>query len=118
MVPPKPQPSTPFASREFNGELLVQELGDLHALTVRQWSEVALAMRDLMGVRAGEAGQKLQQLATGRFASPPPLAALLKLSAKKLKVDADVPLLISHFERLAITAAITHVISRAGSPKR
>lgn len=118
MVPPKPQPSTPFASREFNGELLVQELDDLRMLSVRHLSDVALALRDLMGVRATEASQKLQQLAIGRFSSPPPLAALLKLSAKKLKVDADVPLLISHFERLAITAAITNAISRAGLPRR
>jgi hypothetical protein len=118
MVPPKPQPSTPFASREFNGELLVQELDDLRALSVRQLCDLALAMRDLMGVRATEAAQKVQQLAVGRFSSPPSLAALLKLSAKKLKVDADVPMLISHFERLAITSAITNVIGRVGLPRK
>lgn len=118
MVPPKPQPSTPFASREFNGEVLVQELDDVRAAPVRQLADLATALDELMGVRAAEATQKLNQLAAGRFSSPPQLAALLKLSAKKLKVDADVPLLIAHFGRLAITAALTQAIHRAGAPRR
>jgi len=118
MVPPKPQPSTPFASREFNGELLLEELQDLHGVPVRQLSELANALDDLMGVRASEATQKLMQLAAGRFAMPPQLSSLIKFNAKKLKVDADVPLLISHFERLAITAAILQSVRRAEPMRR
>jgi hypothetical protein len=113
MVPPKPQPSTPFASREFNGEVLLEELEDLRTVPVRQLTDFANALDELMGVRATEATQRLLQLAAGRFASPPQLSTLIKVTAKKLKVDADVPLLIAHFERLAITAAITQSIRRA-----
>ena len=115
MAPAKSHPSTPFASRELNGEVLLEELGDLRNAQVPQklLSDLVVGLRDLQGVRVSEASQRLKQLAANRFASTPALASLLVRWSSKLKVEADVPLLIAHFERLAITAAIVNSVRRA-----
>ncbi|MDP2269738.1 MAG: hypothetical protein Q8N23_00805 [Archangium sp.] len=115
MAPVKSQPSTPFASRELNGEVLLEELGDLRNAQVPQklLSDLVVGLRDLEGVRVSEAAMRLKQLAANRFSATPSLASLLVRWAAKLKVEADVPLLISHFERLAITAAIVASVRRA-----
>ena len=115
MAPAKPQPSTPFASRELNGEVLLEELGDLRNAQVpqRTLSDLVAGLRDLEGVRVSEAAQRLKQLAANRFSSTPALASLLVRWSAKLKVEPDVPLLIAHFERLAITAAIVASMRRA-----
>jgi hypothetical protein len=116
MTPAKSQPSTPFASREFNGEVLLEELSDLRNGQVAQKTlgDLVVGLRDLEGVRVSEAAQRLRQLAANRFSSTPALASLLVRWAAKLKVEADVPLLISHFERLAVTSAIVASVRRAG----
>lgn len=110
------QPSTPFASREFNGEVLLEELTDLRNAQVAQKTlgDLVVGLRELEGGRVSEAAQRLKQLAANRFSSTPALAALLVRWAARLKVEADVPLLISHFERLAITSAIVASVRRAG----
>ncbi len=115
MAPAKPQPSTPFASRELNGEVLLDELGDLRNAQVpqRTLSDLVAGLRDLEGVRVSEAAQRLKQLAANRFSSTPALASLLVRWSAKLKVESDVPSLIAHFERLAITAAIVASMRRA-----
>ena len=41
------------------------------------------------------------------------LSSLLVRWAAKLKAEADVPLLIAHFERLAVTSAIVSGVRRA-----
>ncbi|MFZ5443958.1 MAG: hypothetical protein ACOZQL_28400 [Myxococcota bacterium] len=115
MAPPRAQPSTPFVSRELNGEVLLEELADLRNAQVPQKHLVDLVagLRDLEGVRVSEAAQRLKQLAANRFSGTPALASLLVRWAARLKTEPDVPLLISHFERLAITASIVGAIRRA-----
>lgn len=115
MAPPKSQPSTPFASRELNGEVLLEELSDLRNAQVPQkhLSDLVVGLRELEGVRVSEASQRLKQLAANRFSGTPALASLLVRWSAKLKVEADLPLLIAHFERLVITAAIVASVRRA-----
>lgn len=115
MAPAKSLPSTPFASRELNGEVLLEELTDLRGAQIHQkhLNDLVVGLRDLEGVRVSEAAQRLKHLAANRFSGTPALASVLVRWAGKLKAEADVPLLIVHFERLAITAAIVGAIRRA-----
>lgn len=115
MAPAKSLPSTPFASRELNGEVLLEELTDLRGAQILQkhLNDLVVGLRDLEGVRVSEAAQRLKHLAANRFSGTPALASVLVRWAGKLKAEADVPLLIAHFERLAITAAIVGAIRRA-----
>lgn len=114
-MPPRAQPSTPFASRELNGEVLLEELSDLRNAQLHQkhLNDLVLNLRDLQGVRVSEAAQRLKALAQNRFSGTPALASLLVRWSVKLKVEADVPLLVAHFERLAITSAIVASVRRA-----
>ncbi len=114
MAPPRPQPSAPFVSRELNGEQLLEELADLRNSQIPQkhLNDCALAVRELSGVRVSEASTRLKALATSRFASQPALASLLVRWAGRLKSEVDVPLLVGHLERLALTAAIVGGLRR------
>lgn len=118
--PPRPQPSTPFVSREFNGEVLLDELADLRnaQLPERHLTDLVVNLRDLGGVRVSEAAQRLKSLAANRFSATPALAALLTRWSSRLKTEADVPLLVSHFERLAIAAAAVGSMRRAAHTLR
>jgi hypothetical protein len=115
MAASRAQSSAPFASRELNGEVLLEELGDLRASQVpqRHLDDCALAMRDFSGLRASEAVTRLKHLASNRFAGQPALASLLVRWAARLKSDHDVPLLLAHFERLALTSALVAVVRRS-----
>jgi|APLak6261666879_1056058.scaffolds.fasta_scaffold01162_3 hypothetical protein len=115
MAPVKSQPSTPFASRELNGEVLLEELTDLRGAQIHQkhLNDLVVGLRDLQGVRVSEASQRLKHLAANRFSGTPALASLLVRWSAKLKAEADVPLLIAHFERLAVTSAIIGAVRRA-----
>ena len=115
MATAKSQPSTPFARRELNGEVLLEELSDLRNAQVQQklLNDLVVGLRDLEGVRVSEAAQRLRQLAANRFTGAPALSSLLVRWAAKLKAEADVPLLIAHFERLAVTSAIVSGVRRA-----
>lgn len=115
MAPHRTHPSAPFASRELNGEVLLEELADLRQAQVQQrhLNDCALNLRGLDGLPVAEAGQRLRQLASNRFSGQPALASLLVRWATKLKSDADVPLLVSHLERLAMTAALVTALRRA-----
>ncbi len=114
MAPPRPQPSAPFVSRELNGEQLLEELADLRNSQVAQkhLNDCALAVREFSGVRVSEASTRLKALATSRFASQPALASLLVRWAGRLKSEVDVPLLVAHLERLALTAAVVGGLRR------
>lgn len=114
-MPPAQTPSTPFASRELNGEVLIEELNDLRNAQVpnKLLSDLVVGLRDLHGVRVSEAALRLTQLAANRFSGTPALSSLMVRWSKKLKVEADVPLLVSHFERLAIAAAVVASVRRA-----
>ncbi|MBK7863040.1 MAG: hypothetical protein IPJ65_31415 [Archangiaceae bacterium] len=115
---PQPQraaPSAPFANRELNGDVLLEELSDLRSGQVlhRHLVECVKELRELGGARAVEAAAQLKALATGRFAAVPPLALLLTRWAGRLKADVDVPLLVGHFERLAMVGATLTVLRRS-----
>jgi hypothetical protein len=113
--PPKAQPAPPFANRELNGEVLLEELSDLRAAQVqqKQLNDCVIGLRELSGVRASEAALRIKQLATARFAQQPAMAGLLVRWAQRLKTDVDVPLLVGHFERLAMVAAVMGALRRA-----
>lgn len=113
-------PSTPFASRELNGEVLLEELSELRDAQVplKVLSELVVGLRDLHGARVPDVAQRLTQLAANRFSATPALSSLLVRWSKKLKTGPDVPLLIAHFERLALTAAIVASVRRASESLR
>ncbi|MBL8951128.1 MAG: hypothetical protein JNK82_10150 [Myxococcaceae bacterium] len=114
-LPPKAAPSPPFANRELNGELLLEEISELRNAQVpqRQLNDCVGALKDLMGTRASEASAHIKVLATARFAQHPAMAALLVRWASRLKTDVDVPLLFGHFERLARVSAAMSALRRA-----
>jgi hypothetical protein len=116
MPPPKGQAaaSPPFASRELNGEVLLDELLELKAAQVpqRHINDCVLVLRDLDGLRVPDAAGRLKQIASSRFAGQPALAALLVRWAQKLKTDADVQLLVAHLERLALATALVAAVRR------
>jgi hypothetical protein len=107
-------PSPPFASREFNGEVLLEELSELRAAHVqhKQLVDCAHGLRELTGVHATEATARIKQLATSRFAGTV-LATLLARWTSRLKSDVDVPMLIGHFERMALVHGVTAAMKRA-----
>jgi hypothetical protein len=113
--PPKPAPSPPFANRELNGEVLLEELSELRNAQVhqRQLNDCVTGLRELTGVRATEAKERIKQLATARFAQQPAMANLLVRWAGRLKSDVDVPLLLAHFERIALVSASLSALRRA-----
>lgn len=108
--------SAPFLSRELNGELLLEELADLRVAQVQQkhLNDCVANLRGLSGARVSEASQQLKALASGRFSGQPALASLLVSWAAKLKSELDVPLLVGHLERLALTAAVVGALQRGG----
>ncbi|MBI3184948.1 MAG: hypothetical protein HYZ28_22640 [Myxococcales bacterium] len=120
MPPPRKQVSPPFASRELNGETLLEELDSLREAQVGQkhLNDCAVALRQLNGVRVSEAAARIRQLATGRFAGQPALASLLVRWAARLKSEVDVPLFSSHIERLALTSALIAAMRRGADRLR
>ncbi len=118
MAASRAQPSTPFASREFNGEVLLEDLDDVRGVGPRQLHEAAAALRELEGLPVTQAAQRLTTLASSRFADAPSLAALLGRWARKLRADADVSALRGHLERLAVLAALVGVVRSAGAVRR
>jgi hypothetical protein len=113
--PPKAPLSPPFASRELNGEVLLEELSDLRDSRVgaQHLVDAALAVRQLRTVRVSEATVRIKQLAGGRFNSQPALAALLMRWASKLRTEPDVTALMGHIERLALTSTLLAATRRA-----
>ena len=114
MAATRPQPSAPFASRELNGDVLLEELTDLRTAQVQQrhLNDAVIGLQDLAGARVSEASARLKSLASNRFAGQPALASLLVRWAAKLKSELDVPMLVSHFERLALTSALVTALRR------
>jgi hypothetical protein len=110
-----PQLSPPFASRELNGEVLLDCLDELRGAQVHQQhlTDCVTALRDLRGARVPDAVARLKYLAANRFAAQPALASLLVRWAQKLRGEADVGALVGHLERLALTAAIISALRRA-----
>lgn len=114
MAAARPQPSAPFANRELNGELLLDELSDLRNAQVAQkhLEDLARALHELEGTRVAEAVIRLKQLAANRFAGQPAVASLLVRWSAKLKSELDVGLLVGHLERLALVSALLGAFRR------
>ena len=108
------QVSAPFASREFNGELLLEELDSLRDAQVRQnhLNDCVIALQQVDGLRVNEAAVRIRQLAGGRFQGQPALASLLVRWAARLKTELDVPQLTSHLRRLALASALIGAMRR------
>lgn len=103
----KTQPSPAFADREFNGTVLVQEIEELSSSGVppEQISECGQDLQGLLGLPPQEASARIHALAKTRASTHPALAALLSRWAPRIKMHVDLPLLISHFNRLAMAMA-------------
>ncbi len=114
MASAKVQPSAPFQSRELNGEVLLEELAELRAaqLAPKHLADLVVSLRSVQGAHVAEAQAHLKALATGRFSGQPALSSLLVRWAQKLKTEMDVPLLASHFERLALTSVLLMAVRR------
>ncbi len=112
--PRKPPLSSPFTGRDFNGTTLLAELHSLREAQVRQpqLNDCAAAIRQLAHLRVSDAGVKLRQLASGRFASQPVLGALLVRWSSKLRTDSDVEALAGHIDRLVIASALIGAMRR------
>lgn len=110
----KPNLSAPFAHREFNGEHLFTELKQLRIgqVSQRELNECAISLKRLARVRAAELAQKLRALSKERS---PALGTLLKDWASKLSRDEDVPVLLSHLQRLAMTSALLDATRRVNA---
>lgn len=115
MATTRTQASAPLASREFNGEVLLDCLDELRAAQVQQrhLNDCAAALGGLAGHPVEDAANRLRSIAASRFGTLPALASLLVRWSKKLKSNADVPLLIAHFERLALASAALGAMRRA-----
>lgn len=107
--------SPPFVHREFNGEVLLDELAELRGARVRQPElvEIAREIAQLRGRSPAQAASGLAELARGRFASPRELSALLTQWGKKVRSGADVELLAGHFQRLALAGALVSALRSA-----
>ena len=103
-----------FAHREFNGEILIEELEQLRDAQVRQkqLDDCANVLRSLSGMRVSAAQRRVQQIADGRFQSQPALANLLVRLSSKLRNESDVAALVLHFRRLALASALIGAIRR------
>lgn len=110
----RPNLSAPFAHREFNGEHLFAELKQLRVGQVpqKELNDAAISLKRLTKVRAPELAQKLRAMAKVRS---PALGTLLKDWASKLNRDEDVPVLVSHLQRLAMTSALLDATRRASA---
>ncbi len=114
MAPPVKGPvSAALQSRELNGEVLLEELDELRGGAVQQAALIDLAQsaRELTGMRLAEAQLWLKAFAQ-RFPAQPALGNFLVRWSQKLKSDYDVPLLVSHLERLALAAVVMSAVRR------
>lgn len=117
---PSTSPSTPFAARELNGEVLLQELEQLRDAQVgaRHLLDCAVALKALKGARVSDAGARLKQLAGSRFQGQPALAGLLVKWSNRLRSEADVELLRGHLERLASASALIGAMWRVAERRK
>jgi hypothetical protein len=120
MTAPKKQPSPTFSHRELNGEHLLQELRELRLgqVTQKQLNACARELRTRANLSAAELSHELRTLARGTFADDPAIGALLKSWAQKVVSDADVPILASHAQRLAMTSALVDTLRRVSAGLR
>lgn len=121
MRPVLKQPlSAAFAHRELNGEILLEELGELRAEHVRQsqLNDCALMLRRLTGQGAAAAKREAHQLVKTRLSDVPALARLVARWTERLHTDLDVTELVSHIQRLALTSALAGALRRGAERLR
>jgi hypothetical protein len=111
--PAKGAVSAALQSRELNGDVLLDELNELRMGAVQQAAliDMSTGARDMTGMRVSEAQQWLKSFGQ-RFPSQPALGNFLNRWSQKLKSDHDVPLLVSHLERLAQAAVVMSALRR------
>jgi hypothetical protein len=116
MAPPptKGPVSAALQSRELNGDLLLEELNELRMGAVQQAALIDLSngAREMSGMRVSEAQLWLKSFGQ-RFAAQPALGNFLNRWGQKLKSEYDVPLLVSHLERLALAAVMLSAVRRS-----
>jgi hypothetical protein len=115
MPPPKPQVSPPFAARELNGERLLEELGELaeSGVTQSRLDACALALRALSSLGPADAAAQVRGIAADDCGDSPGLSRMLLGWAARIRAEGDVPLLVGHFERLALVAALSAAARKA-----
>lgn len=115
-----PALSPPFASRELNGEVLLDELQRLRLAAVpqRHLNDCATAVSRLRATPVSEVPRQFQALAHQRFGATPEIAGLLVRWAQKVRSEADLAALCSHFERLALASALLNAVYRAAGRLR
>jgi hypothetical protein len=115
--------SAPFADRELDGTVLLEELANLRNAGVPQRALELCnqALESLSGLSASDAADQLRAVAFSDFPEIPALAQLLVRWATKLKRDEDVLALQGHFRKLALTSALLHGLWQAAvhlNPRR
>jgi hypothetical protein len=113
-MPPSSTLSAPFVHREFNGELLLEELRDLRGAGVglKHLFDCSQAMKELRGLPLADALVRIKQIASGRFQAQPELAGLMVRWSAKLRSERDVTELVLHFQRMAATSALLGAMLR------
>lgn len=114
------QLSPPLASRQFNGEVLLEEVASLRGQGVSQraLNDLASALSVRAQSTAREVSERLRHLASNRFADTPCLALLLNHWAAKLKTPADAAAVVDHFQRLVVLSAIISAVKQAAPSLR
>lgn len=107
--------SAPFASRELNGDVLLDELADLRLAKVqqKQLNECVAALRPLAKEPVSVAVRRLKHVSSAAQAEHPTLGRLLAQWGNRLKHDGDVAALVGHFERLATVSAVVGALRRS-----
>lgn len=113
-------PSPPFASRELNGEILLDELQRLRLAAVpqRDLNDCAAAVARLGDAPLPEVARRFQALAHQRFGATPEIAGLLVRWAQKVKTPEDLAALRGHLQRLALGSALLNAIYRGAGRLR
>jgi hypothetical protein len=111
----KSQVSPPFAARELNGERLLEELGELaeNGVTQGRLEACVMALRTLGRGSPSTATAEIRAVATDEFGDTPGLSRMLLSWAAKVRSEDDIPILLDHFERMALVAALAAAARRA-----
>jgi len=106
--------SAPFASRELNGETLLDELASLRqaAMPQKHLNDCAVAARALRTTPLAEVPFAFQALARERFQAQPEIAGMLVRWAAKVKSEADLEALCLHLQRMALASGLLNAMYR------
>jgi hypothetical protein len=107
--------SAPFAARELNGEMLLEEVATLRGRGVPQSAleYCAASLARSAGAGAAQVPDTVQQIASSGGRCPSPLAHLVAAWARKVRTDDDAVALADHFSRVARVAALLPALVQA-----